>query len=956
MSKNKPTVYGLRLNQLASLFSVGSADQDPMDFPDIHGYEILHMLGEGGMGNVYLARETHPIEREVALKVIKPGMNSQRIVARFESEKKMLALLDHAHIARVFSAGTTETALPYFAMEYVKGVPVTLYCDRGTLTIEERLNLFVPVCEAVQHAHQKGIVHRDLKPSNILITVEDDPGHPKIIDFGVAKTINLSLTDRDRVTVLGQMLGTPEYMSPEQADMANEDIDTRSDIYSLGVILYELLVGVLPFDPKSLRTGGPDHICRTIREDEPLRPSTRLATLSSERCGQLADRRRSDRRAQCRSLKGDLDWIVLKAMAKERVQRYGSAGELAADIRRHLCHEPVSAGPPTFAYQWKKLVRRYRRLMVSAGVALAILIVGFVVNTALYIRAETLRIETEQARRNEATAKAEIEAITDYLIRDLLDANPQQGMQRLRDQFKGEPLVEANILFKSGDDYLRKGMYVAARQLFERVYHIRLEQLGADHPDRFMALSRLGKLDVLQSNFVRAEVQLTRALEGMVGKPAFESEHPDVLVDTMLQLNLCYFYQGKKLKAFFGLLEDVYETSQRVLGKEHALSLETQYTLAMWLQLVGHFDRGLQLCEEGYALCEQGSLSNRELTIKYTRLLAVYRSLYTRHADAEVLAVAALDMSRREFGDKHPLTLHCRASYAHALQRQFLPDKILKAEQVLRETVTLSRDILGDDHYLTFHCRSRHLDTLMSLGRFEAAQAALLEILSHRRRIFGEKHEWVFPTIFSVIKLFAIQGKNDDMKAWCESEVRRQTVLNNQTGGVIEFIYSMLAWVQATYPDPGIRSGSEAIQNAQKAYQRFDHWSFVKSLAAAYAAANDRDNAIRYQNDALDLVSQESGIANSQVRRLHDDLKRFSVGQACWESHFATRGRIPFLAGDYDRAESAWQATWQYCKHLLGEAHAETQGCVRCLIQLYEAWDKPRDADLWRARLIAGAN
>jgi eukaryotic-like serine/threonine-protein kinase len=951
MSRDKKTVYGLRLDQLASLFSVGSDDKGPMDYPDIRGYDILHVLGEGGMGNVYLAREKHPIEREVALKVIKPGMNSQRIVARFESEKQTLALLDHAHIARVFSAGTTEMALPYFAMEYVKGIPIAAYCDHNKLTIHDRLTLFLPVCQAVQHAHQKGVIHRDLKPSNILITVEDNPGHPKIIDFGVAKTINLSLTDKGPITRLGQMLGTPEYMSPEQADLTNTDIDTRSDIYSLGVILYELLVGALPFSSKALRTSGPDHGRHTISEDEVPRPSMRLTTLSTERSDQLADLRQTDSRGLSRSLKGDLDWIILMAMAKERMHRYGSAGELAADIRRHLNHEPVSAGPPTFAYQWRKLLERYRRPMVSVGIALAILMIGFVVNTALYIRSETLRIETEHARRNEATAKAEIEAVTDYLMRDLLGVNPEQGMQRLQDQFKGEPLVNANNLLKFGDDYLRKGMYVPARQLVDRAHSIRREQLGPEHPDTLTALSCLGKLDVLQCNYAQAEVQLTRALAGMVEQPTFGSERPDVLVDTMLQLNLCYFYQGKKLKEFFGLLEDVHETSHTVLGKEHPLSMETQYTLAMWLQLMGAFENGLQMCEEGRALCSKGDLPNQKLTIKYTRLLAMYRSLFSRHTDAEALALAALDMSQREFGPKHPLTLHCTTSYAYALHCQFLVEKTVQAEQILRRNLAVTRDILGANHYLTFHCWSGHIDSLICLGRFEEAQAALLEILGSQRRIFGEKHEWVLSTIFSVIKLYAIQGKNDGMKVWCESEIQRQGERNNQPGGVIEFIYVTLAWVQASYPDPAIRNGLEAVKNAQKASKQSDNWRSAKSLAAACAQTNNFDKAIEHQNKAIKLIAQEFGIAKSQLHMLQDDLKGFALGQACWESHFASQGRLPFLSSDYEGAEKAWQTIWKYSKNLLGESHAETQGCVHCLIQLYEAWDKPQEAQVWRTRL-----
>jgi non-specific serine/threonine protein kinase/serine/threonine-protein kinase len=309
-------------------------------------YKLLRVLGEGGMGIVYLAQQQKPVKREVALKVIKPGMDSKRVIARFEAEQQALALMEHPHVARVHDAGLTPSGRPYFVMEHVKGVPITEYCDRHRLTIEDRLRLFLHVCEAVQHAHQKGIIHRDIKPSNILVTIEDQEAVPKVIDFGVARAVSQPLTDRTFHTEQGQLIGTPEYMSPEQVDLSNQDVDTRTDVYSLGVVLYELVAGVLPFDPQTLREHGIDGARKVICEEEPQTPSTKLSRTSVEESTESAQRRRTDPRQLQRKLRGDLDWITLKSMEKDRTRRYASAGELATDIQRHLNYEPVMAGRP----------------------------------------------------------------------------------------------------------------------------------------------------------------------------------------------------------------------------------------------------------------------------------------------------------------------------------------------------------------------------------------------------------------------------------------------------------------------------------------------------------------------------------------------------------------------------------------------------------------------------------
>ena len=360
-------------------------------------YRILETLGEGGMGVVYLADQAAPLQRRVALKLIKLGMDTREVVARFEAERQALALMDHPNIASVFDAGTTEDGRPYFVMEYVPGVSITTYCDAHRLSTTERLELFTEVCGAIQHAHQKGVIHRDLKPSNVIVMVQDGRPVPKVIDFGVAKATRQRLTEKTLFTQHGLLIGTPEYMSPEQAEMSAIDVDATTDIYSLGMLLYELLVGELPFESTRLRQAGYAEIQRIIREEEPARPSAKLTSLGAK-AGDVASRHHTSVRMLARELKGDLDWITLHALEKDRTRRYASASELAADIARHLADEPVMARPPSMAYRLEKLARRRRGAVAAAGLIAAVTIAGFVTSTALYLRSEAARQETDRQR------------------------------------------------------------------------------------------------------------------------------------------------------------------------------------------------------------------------------------------------------------------------------------------------------------------------------------------------------------------------------------------------------------------------------------------------------------------------------------------------------------------------------------------------------------------------------
>jgi eukaryotic-like serine/threonine-protein kinase len=373
-------------------------------------YKLMEQIGEGGMGVVFVAEQQQPIRRRVALKVIKPGMDSQQVIARFEAERQALALMDHPHIAKVLDGGTTEAGRPYFVMELVKGVPVTDFCDKNRLTPQQRLELFVSVCQAVQHAHTKGIIHRDLKPSNVLVTLHDDKAVVKVIDFGVAKAIGQQLTDKSVYTQLTQMVGTPLYMSPEQAGQSGLDIDTRTDIYSLGVLLYELLTGTTPFDRERLRKADYDEVRRIIREEEPARPSTRLSTLG-QAANTVSVNRQTDPWRLRQLCRGELDWMVMKALEKDRNRRYDTASAFAADVQRYLADEPVQAGPPGAGYRLRKFVQRHRGAVLAAAVVLLVLVAGVVGMT--WGLAEAIQARQDEAGQRQVAvtnaAKAQVE-------------------------------------------------------------------------------------------------------------------------------------------------------------------------------------------------------------------------------------------------------------------------------------------------------------------------------------------------------------------------------------------------------------------------------------------------------------------------------------------------------------------------------------------------------------------
>jgi tetratricopeptide (TPR) repeat protein len=686
-------------------------------------YRLLQRLGEGGMGEVWLAEQMEPVRRQVALKVIKAGMDSTQVVARFEAERQALALMDHPVIATVFDGGTTPQGRPYFAMEYVKGEPITTYCDRHLLSTGERLGLFMQVCEGIQHAHQKGIIHRDLKPSNVLVTIQDDRPVPKIIDFGVAKATAQHLTERSLFTELGVLIGTPEYMSPEQAEMGGLDIDTRTDIYALGTLLYELLTGALPFDRKDLRQAGLAEIQRIIREKEPPRPSTRITQLGPAST-EAAKNRHTEPRWLMSELRGDLDWITMRALEKDRTRRYQTANALAADVRRHLNNEPVSAGPPTAAYRAGKFVRRHR-FGVAAAATLVLLLLAFGVTRAL--QAQRIGRERDRANREAEAGKQ----VSDFLVGLFQVSDPSEargrtltaaeilsnGAARVKDTLRDQPEIQARLMATIGGVYTKLGLFKEAEPLLKQALDTYTRVAGPDHPDRLTALNRLADVYWYQSQFTLAE-PLYRELVQRTER-GFGREHRRTLKAKWDLASLCIVdHRSEEAER---LMREVLETQRRVLGEDDSDTVNTM-----------------------------------------NNLQALYYS-QKRYADALPIGERVLEVSRRSQGEDHPDVLqhaHNLATVYDALGRQG------EAESLLLATIATKRRVLGDSHPDT--CLS--LDALGSLyrraGRYGEAEPLLLSAYDGYARTFSPEHPDTLGEVSELARLYDAWGKPEKARKW----------------------------------------------------------------------------------------------------------------------------------------------------------------------------------------------
>ena len=698
----------------------------------IGNFRLLQRLGEGGMGEVWEAEQEHPVRRRVAFKLIKWGMDTKEVLARFESERQALALMNHPCIAKAYEAGSTDEGRPFFAMEYVKGVPLTDYCDAQRLSTQDRLTLFMQVCDGVQHAHQKGIIHRDIKPSNILVTVEAGRPVPKIIDFGVAKATAQRLTERTLFTELGQWIGTPEYMSPEQAELSGLDVDTRSDVYSLGVVLYELLAGTQPFDAKELRTAGFDEMRRRIREEEPQKPSTRVSSLG-DASRVAAERRRTDIQGLARTLRGDLDWIVMKALEKDQTRRYGSPSDLAADVGRYLQDEPVEASPPNTIYRIHKFARRHR-VGVAAGAMVAVALVAGVVGTAIgFVRA---RHEAETARN-----------VSELLVGVFADLDPtaqvsqvtsttsvlDRGVERIRSELSDRPVVRARLLDTVGSAYRNLGQFERARPLLEEALLLREEHL--EEPAAAVADScvSLGWLAFRTADFGEALVLFERAL------PIYEQTlGPDhwAVAATLGSIGTV----GSRA----GHYDDARESFERSLDLFRAIGKEddpvvvsTTLPYAMMLMDMAEYEAAQPLLEHGLSLYEERFGPDNAAVSGLVFLLGRCYHETLRYDEARRLFERALENQERTLGPDHFSLMYPLTTLA-MLDRQ--EKKYEESGARFARALTVGERALGADHPDLVHTLGRYALLMLNQGDVEDARTMLDRALRIVEDAWGPSH------------------------------------------------------------------------------------------------------------------------------------------------------------------------------------------------------------------------
>jgi serine/threonine protein kinase/tetratricopeptide (TPR) repeat protein len=894
-------------------------------FTVIGPYRLTQMLGTGGMGEVWRAEQTEPIHRTVALKLIKAGMDTRAVVARFDSERQALALMEHPNIAKVFEAGATPEGRPYFVMEYVHGFPITDYCDRHRLTIKERLGLFMQVCEGVQHAHQKAIIHRDLKPSNVLVEEVDDKPVPKIIDFGLAKAMGQQLTEMTLFTEAGAMLGTPDYMSPEQADRNERNIDTRTDVYSLGVILYELLVGELPIGSRELRAAGIEAMLQKICEQEPVRPSTKLKSLGPS-AKDSAERRKEAPESLERHLRGDLDWITIKALEKDRSRRYGSASDLAGDLQRYLHDQPVSAGPPSAGYRAHKFIRRHR-FGVGVAAAAVVLLIGFATTMALQAR----RIAKERDRANRiADFMTQMFAVSDpsealgntITARTILDT----ASNEIRAGLAKDPEVQSELMFTMARTYASLGLYPIAYNLSSAALENRRRLLGpADRktlqsmaqvawildrqghdaeaeklirqtiaeasralgPEDPVTLEAMDRLGVILERLARfdEEEKLERQLVEISSR-RFGAEDIHKL-RAMVSLADALSFQSRYAEAE-GLYRQALTIEQRVLGPEHPQTIGTMHNLANRIQEQGRYTEAEGLYRQTLAI-EQHVLGSAHPDTADS-MTALANTLYYEgnSAEAEKWYRAALEVEQHALGPDHPYTTRPLEGLANTLAGE---GHFAEAEKLQRQILDIRERKLGPDHTDTLLSKFNIADVLYQEGNLVEAEKLIREAFAAQTRVLGSENPDTLASKAELARILIREGNYREAENLARHAFETQLrILGSQhldTLNSLQFLATAMVYNHRY--DEAKKLFEEILDKMNKAPSENVSLAWY-NFACVAAAAHDRDEAVQHLREAV-----KHGYKDIDHMRNDDDLK-FLRGYPSFEAFLSEATKSPNAA------------------------------------------------------------
>jgi serine/threonine protein kinase/tetratricopeptide (TPR) repeat protein len=739
----------------ATLNTAGSGGASPgrsKERVSIGPYVLVKKLGEGGMGQVWLVEQTAPVKRQVALKLIKGGMYDSSVLLRFESERQSLAIMNHPAIAKVFDAGSTADGQPYFVMEYVDGLPITRYSDNKKLTIGERIELFIKVCEGVQHAHQKAVIHRDLKPSNVLVSEVDGKPVPRIIDFGIAKAISSQTGVEHTVfTQIGALVGTPGFMSPEQADPSVLDVDTRTDVYSLGVILYALLTGTQPFDVEQWRKKPLDQVLRQLREEDPPTPSARLSD-DSQSTTDTAAKRCTEPKQLVNQLRGDLDWITMKAVEKDRARRYGTPMELAADLERYLQNQPVLARPAGAGYRMRKYVQRHR-LGVAVAAGAAALLVAFGVAQSVELR----RVTRERDRADRITrfmtgmfkvsdpSEARGNSVTAREILDKASTDIDVGL-------KTDPQLQAKLMFTMGQVYLGMGVDARGQSLLEQALQIQRTALGDQHRDTLETATLLSTALRYRGHYPEAEKLTRETLQTQ--RKVLGPQDRDTL-ESMSGLANVLAAEGHDEQAE-KIEREVLATRQRLLGSQHPDTLVSMQSLSITMRREGRFKEAETLQRQVLDTQRRTLGLDHPATLSTMTSLGNTLSAEADFSDAEKLFREQLETNQRVFGPDHPNTLTTKINLANALTNEGHP---ADAEKLQREIVAADTRTLGPDHPATLLAKSNLSFTLGNENRLADSEKLQREVIATGRRVLGPEHPQVLNTMNGLARNLQREGR-----------------------------------------------------------------------------------------------------------------------------------------------------------------------------------------------------